>query len=402
MEKIGPLLFWLLMLFSSQVLAATRSLQPLIDATPVGGTLRLAPGIYLGPATISHPMTIEGAHQAIIQGDGRSTVLSVATNGVTLRGLGLRGSGDSQDRTDAGLQLQGAEHRIEDNDLEDVLFGIHLKGVSRSLIKRNRVTGKPLSTGLRGDSLRLWNSRNNRIEDNHFARGRDLTLTNSPDNQLLRNRFVDGRYGMHIIFSPRLLAEDNHLSNTGTGIVVLYSPNLTLRRNHVAHALTDGGAGVVIRESHDSLIEHNQILHCAVGMKIDAPVVGAGELTVRDNHFAHNIIGLFFYGEAGGHHFINNRFDSNLTTVAISAPGAGSANLWSDNKWDDYQGFDRDRNQIGDTPHDVMLYADRIWMETPKAGFFRNTPAFELLDFLERLAPFSSPHRVLQDVRPRM
>jgi nitrous oxidase accessory protein len=402
MQILSTLLFWLLMLLSSQVLAATRTLQPLIDATPVGGILRLAPGTYLGPATISHSMTIEGARQAVIQGDGRSTVLSVNANGVTLRGLRLQGSGDSQDRTDAGLQLEGSEHRIEDNDLEDVLFGFHLKGVNRSLIKGNRVTGKLRPTGLRGDSLRLWNSRHNRIEDNHFTRGRDLTLTNSPDNQVLRNRFTDGRYGMHIIFSPRLLAEDNHLSHTGTGIVVLYSPKLTLRRNHVAHALTDGGAGIVIRESNDSLVEHNQILHCAVGMKIDSPVIGAGELIVRHNHFAHNITGLFFYGEAGGHHFTNNRFDNNLTTVAISAPGAGSANLWSDNQWDDYQGFDRDRNQIGDTPHDVMLYADRIWMETPKATFFRNTPAFELLDFLERLAPFSSPHRVLQDTRPRM
>ncbi|MES2877642.1 MAG: nitrous oxide reductase family maturation protein NosD [Pseudomonadota bacterium] len=383
-------------------LAAPQALQPLIDATPAGGTLHLAPGVYLGPATINRPLILEGAGKAVIQGDGRSTILSVATNGVTVRGLRLRGSGDSHDRLDAGLMLQGDEHRVENNDLEDVLFGIHLKGVNRSLVKGNRVVGKPLSTGLRGDSLRLWNSHHNRVEDNVFTQGRDVILTNSPDNQLLRNHFTDGRYGMHIIFSPRLLAEDNRLSHTGTGIVALYSPRITLRRNHVSHALTDGGGGIVIRESDDSLIENNTILHCSVGMKMDAPVVGGGKLTVRGNQFAYNIIGLFFYGEAGGHLFSNNRFDNNLTTVAISAPGVGSANQWSDNRWDDYQGFDRDRNQVGDTPHEVLLYADRIWMETPKATFFRNTPAFELLDFLERLAPFSSPHRVLQDPRPRM
>lgn len=383
-------------------LAAPQALQPLIDATPAGGTLHLAPGIYLGPATINRPLILEGAGKAVIQGDGRSTILSVAANGVTVRGLRLRGSGDSHDRLDAGLMLQGDEHRVENNDLEDVLFGIHLKGVNRSLVKGNRVVGKPLSTGLRGDSLRLWNSHHNRVEDNVFTRGRDVILTNSPDNQLLRNHFTDGRYGMHIIFSPRLLAEDNRLSHTGTGIVALYSPRITLRRNQVAHALTDGGGGIVIRESDDSLIENNTILHCSVGMKMDAPVVGGGKLIVRGNQFAHNIIGLFFYGEAGGHIFSNNRFDNNLTTVAISAPGVGNANQWSDNRWDDYQGFDRNRDQIGDTPHEVLLYADRIWMETPKATFFRNTPAFELLDFLERLAPFSSPHRVLQDPRPRM
>jgi nitrous oxidase accessory protein len=382
--------------------AVPQPLQPLIDATPINGTLRLAPGVYRGPAHIRHTMTLEGAGLAVIQGDGQSTVLSVDTQGVTLRGLRLRGSGDSHDRADAGILLQGDTHRVEDNTLEDVLFGIHLKGANRALIKGNRVTGKAFSTGLRGDALRVWNSRHNRIEGNQFTRGRDITLINSPDNQLVSNHFTDGRYGMHFVFSPRLLIEDNHLTNTGTGIVALYSPQLVLRRNLVAHALTDGGGGIALRESHDTLIENNTVLHCSVGMKLDAPVPGGGHLRVRGNLVAHNIIGLFFVGEAGGHQLNNNRFEHNLTTVAISAPGAGSANQWSDNRWDDYQGFDRDHDKIGDTPHEVLLYADRIWMETPKASFFRHSPALELLDFLERLAPFSSPHRVLQDPRPQM
>jgi nitrous oxidase accessory protein len=286
-------------------------------------------------------------------------VLSVNTDGVTLRGLRLRGSGDSHDRVDAGILLQGNAHRVENNTLEDVLFGIHLKSANRALIKGNQVTGKAFDSGLRGDALRLWNSRFNRIED-------------------------------------------NRLTDTGTGIVALYSPQLVLRRNLVAHALTDGGGGIALRESHDSLIENNTVLHCSVGMKLDAPVPGGGQLLVRGNLIAHNIIGLFFVGEAGGHQLSNNRFEHNLTTVAISAPGAGSANQWTDNRWDDYQGFDRDHNHIGDTPHEVLLYADRIWMETPKASFFRHSPALELLDFLERLAPFSTPHRVLQDPRPQM
>jgi nitrous oxidase accessory protein len=123
---------------------------------------------------------------------------------------------------------------------------------------------------------------------------------------------------------------------------------------------------------------------------------------VRNNRFAHNIIGAFFYGEEGGHRFSGNRFEHNLTTVAISAPGAGSANVWHGNRWDEYQGFDRDGDGIGDTPHEVYLFADRIWMETPAVTFFRNSPVLEMLDFLERLAPFSSPHLVLRDPAPRM
>jgi nitrous oxidase accessory protein len=41
-------------------------------------------------------------------------------------------------------------------------------------------------------------------------------------------------------------------------------------------------------------------------------------------------------------------------------------------------------------------------METPMATFFRNSPALELLDFLERLAPFAGPALILHDPTPRM
>jgi nitrous oxidase accessory protein len=82
--------------------------------------------------------------------------------------------------------------------------------------------------------------------------------------------------------------------------------------------------------------------------------------------------------------------------------GTAAANVWQGNFWDDYEGFDRNQDGIGDTPHEVWLHADRIWMETPMATFFRNAPGMELLDFLERLAPFSAPYRVLQDPAPVM
>jgi nitrous oxidase accessory protein len=35
------------------------------------------------------------------------------------------------------------------------------------------------------------------------------------------------------------------------------------------------------------------------------------------------------------------------------------------------------------------------------ARFFRSSPVLELLDFLERLAPFSTPDLILHDEQPR-
>lgn len=391
-----------LALFFALPAAAQQSLQALIDATPTGGSLRLAPGRYAGPAVIDRPMTVEGNGKAVVDAGGRGTVLTLRANGTTVRGLTLVNSGGTHDGLDAGLQIEGDDNLVEDNEIRDALFGIHVRQGNRNRVTGNRVRGKDLPLGLRGDGLRLWNSRHNRVEGNRFERVRDLTLANSPDNRIAGNRLDDARYGMHIVFSPRTLVEGNRIAGTGTGIVVMYSENVVVRGNSIAHALEGGGAGVAFKDSGEGLVENNDILHCAAGLQANTPLNAERVLTIRGNRFAHNIVGMSFYGEKGGHRIIDNRFESNLTQVMTSAAGVGAANVWQGNTWSDYQGFDRDGDGVGDTPHELWAYADRIWMELPKAKFFANSPVLELLDFLERLAPFSAPSPILRDPAPRM
>jgi len=391
---------WLVMLFSLPALAAP-SLQALIDATPAGATLRPPAGTYAGPAVIDRPMTLEGGGRVTVDGGNRGTILTVRASGAAIRGLRLTGSGDTHDGIDAGVTVTGDDNVLEDNVMTGVLFGIHVRQGNRNRILNNRATGKRRSPAMRGDGVRLWNSRNNLIRGNRFERIRDLTFTNSPDNRVVGNRVHDGRYGMQIFFSPRIEVSGNRFSHTATGIVVLYSPNVIVRGNRVAHALS-GGGGIVFKDSDDGLVENNEIVHCAIGLQADARPPPGGALTVRGNRFAHNIVGMHFYGEKGGHRLEDNRFENNLTQVSVSAPAAGSANVWRGNGWSDYRGFDRNGDGVGDTPHEIWHYADRIWMELPEAKFFANSPAFELLDFLERLAPFAAPARILRDPEPRV
>lgn len=43
--------------------------------------------------------------------------------------------------------------------------------------------------------------------------------------------------------------------------------------------------------------------------------------------------------------------------------------LWLANYWDDYQGFDRNHDGYGDWPHELLVFADRLWMEIPATKF---------------------------------
>ena len=75
-------------------------------------------------------------------------------------------------------------------------------------------------------------------------------------------------------------------------------------------------------------------------------------------------------------------------------------NVWEGNQWSDYEGFDDNGDGIGDRPYQLYAYADQLWRDEPYAQFFKGSPMLEVLDFLERLAPFSTPDLVVSDSKP--
>ncbi|WP_371324965.1 nitrous oxide reductase family maturation protein NosD [Dechloromonas sp. ZY10] len=399
---IHPLTLLLLSWFAAGSVYATQALQPWLDAAPSGTVLRLPPGKYRGPAIISKPLTLEGNHQVILDGGGQGTVLTIRSDDVSVRGLHLRASGDSHDAIDGGIMAEGSRLRIEDNRIDDVLFGISLHRSRDSVIRNNYIRSRPVDSAERGDGLRLWYSSGNRIENNDIAQIRDITVSNATHNRFINNRVRHSRRGLNFLFAHRTLVEGNLFEHNSTGIIALNSDGLTIRRNRILHAMDPSGAGVALKETDAALIQDNEIVHCAHGIMADSPMHPINRIVFIDNLVAHNITGIYFYGAKGGHIAINNRFRSNLWPVTIIGDGDPMNDVWLNNLWDDYEGFDRDGDGIGDTPHELYAWSDRIWMETPAARFFRNSPVLELLDFLERLAPFAAPSLILRDPAPRM
>jgi len=390
-----------LCLFSALTMAAA-ALQPWLDAALPGAVIHLPPGTYRGPAVISKPLTLDGQGKAIIDGAGRDTVLTIKADKVTLRGLTLRRSGDSHDKLDGGLMAEGSQLLIENNIFEDVLFGISLHRTTDSIVRNNRIRSRPGDPADRGDGLRLWYSTGNRIENNDIAQVRDLTVSNSPRNRFVGNTVRDSRRALNFLFSHRSLVENNLFTNNSTGVIALNSDGLVIRRNRILHAMDASGAGIALKEISAALIQGNEIVHCAHGIMADSPTNPINRIVFIDNLIAHNITGIHFYGVRGSHIAIGNTFISNLWPVSVVGEGDPMNDVWWGNYWEDYEGFDRDGDGIGDQPHERNAYADRIWIETPAARFFRNSPVLELLDFLERLAPFSAPNLILRDTAPRM
>ena len=379
-----------------------KPFQPLVDAAPAGSTLRPPPGSYVGPVVVNKPLVIDGGGQVTIDAGDRGTVFSLETDGATLRGLHLTGSGDSHDTDDSCLDVRGHRNTIENVVIDNCLFGIDLKQSNDNVLRGNRISSKPRDLGVRGDGLRLWYSDRNLVEGNEVVDSRDMVAWYSNDNVYRRNVGKRSRYSIHFMFANNNVIEDNAFYDNAVGVYFMYTEGGVMRNNLVSHATGAAGMAIGFKEASNTVVEGNEIIYCAVGIGSDlSPFQPDSKIWIRNNRFAYNGIAVKLTSELGGNVVTDNVFEGNLTHVVQAGRGKAGLNEWRGNYWDDYQGFDRDGNGIGDTAYELYSYADQIWIELPPARFFKNSPVMELLDFLERLAPFSSPELTLKDERPR-
>lgn len=377
-------------------------LQPLIDAAPAGSVLKIPAGAYAGPVLIDKPLIVDGNDQVSVDGGGKGSVFVIEGSGITLRNLQLQGSGDSHDSDDSCLNVRGNHHVVENVRIRDCLFGIDLKQANHNVIRNNRISSKDRELGVRGDGLRLWYSNHNLIEKNEVVDSRDMVAWYSNNNVWRGNVGKRSRYSIHFMFAKDNDVEDNAFYDNAVGVYLMYTERIHLRRNIISHATGAAGMALGFKESSDSDVEDNEIVYCAVGVGSDlSPFEPDTTLRFQRNRFAFNGIAVRFTSELGGNILTDNVFEGNLSDVVQMGRDVANKNEWRGNYFAEYQGFDRNRDGIGDAPYELYAYADQIWMELPMARFFKTSPVLELLDFLERLAPFSSPELQLKDPEPR-
>lgn len=396
-------LVWWIGLGHSASAEQLPAFQPLVDTTPAGGELRPPPGRYAGPVVIKKPITIDGGAKVTIDGRGHGTVVVLETDGATLKGLHLTHSGALHNTLDAGIQVRGRYNVIKDNVIDDCLFGIDLKQADSNIIRRNQISSKPLPLGLRGDAIRLWYSMGNKLTHNVIRDARDTVVWYSKDNTIAYNDSARGRYALHFMYSHYNLVEHNRYHDHSVGIFLMYSDEVEIRHNRIANGTGPTAMGIGFKEASAVTIEGNDIIYCATGIYLDlSPFEPDRQNHIVNNRLAYNGIGVLFHNDWQGNVLTGNRLKGNLSPVAVQGAMSAARNEWRGNYWDDYEGFDRDGDGIGDTPYESYAYADRIWMDVPGARFFKASPMLEVLDFLERLAPFSEPGLLLRDPSPRV
>jgi nitrous oxidase accessory protein len=383
-------------------------LQARIDAAPRGGTLVVEPGVHRGPIVIHGPLTVVGEPGAVIDGGGSGSVVRIDGDGVVFKGFTVRNSGREVTEEAAGITVTGNRHRIEQNDVRDVYFGIHI-GAGREAVVRDNTIAPGIARGARpGHGISAWNLNDSSFTGNRITDARDgIYLSFTSGMTVAGNTVTRSRYGLHSMYSQQATMEGNAVSGNLLGAALMMSDRLVLRGNRIERHREGAAAyGILLKDIGELVAEDNLILANRIGVYAEgvAPRPENEALLAR-NVIAGNEAGLALQRTATLT-LTGNRIADNLTDVRALGRELSPAMRWSrdgrGNFWGQYRGYDADGDGIGDVPFTLQDAMDALVQREPSIQAFLYTPAHLAIEAAARMFPLSRQAPVLVDRHPLM
>lgn len=400
-------LFAIFLLFCARVVAARDfnvapgdgALAAAVAEAADGDRIVLLPGVH--PATalkIDKALTIEGQPGSVVDGGEQGSILLIETNNVTVRDLHIRNTGVSYSRDFAAIKLENARDCVfENNRITDVAYGFHIAKSTNILVQSNLIQSAFTDQTSSGNGVHVWYGNNIRILGNRIIGQRDgIYFEFLTDGYIAGNICENNlRYGLHFMFSDRSVYEDNVFRANGAGVAVMYTKNVTMRRNRFEKSWGGAAYGLLLKEIKDSVVEDNQILDNSIGVHAE----GSSRVKLTGNTWDRNGWAVRIMGNCEDCVFQGNVFTGNAFDVGTNT--RRNPNRFDGNYWGDYRGYDLDRDGVGDVPHHPVRLFAMLVEKNPPALIFLRSAFVSLLDVMESVAPALTPE-TLVDHSPLM
>ncbi|MCX6312113.1 MAG: nitrous oxide reductase family maturation protein NosD [Bacteroidetes bacterium] len=364
-----------------------------------GDTLIIPSGNYAEPTiVVDKSLYIKGENFPVLDGQDKNEILETKANYVTITGLKFINAGRSDINDMAAIKIFNGHHvEIRSNIIEHAYFSIYLQGCTNCFIYNNFIHGVKASEMMSGNGIHCWHSDSLRIFQNNISSQRDGIYFEFVTNSLILGNFSHNneRYGLHFMFSNSDTYTSNIFQENGAGVAVMYTKNLTMLYNKFLLNWGDAAYGLLLKDISDSKIEGNTFQENTEAVHIE----GSTRMEFRNNLFLSN--GWAAQVQAScmdivvTHNcFVGNSFD-------ISTNGDLVLTKFDGNYWDKYEGYDLDRNGIGDVPYRPVGLYSVIIQKIPSALMLFRSPMTNLLDKAEKVIPGMTPVDLI-DNRPLM
>lgn len=378
-----------------------------IAAARPGDTVVIPAGVYRERVRIDKPIVLVAGGRVVIDGGASGDIVEITAPDVVIRGFTIRNTGIDLDKENAGIRATAPRTTIQDNVLEDILFGVDLREAPDSRVIGNRIGGKRLDIARRGDGLRLWRCDRAVIERNAIHDGRDAILWYSKGVAVRDNAVSDCRYGLHLMFSDDVAISGNELARNSVGIYLMYSAGVDIAGNRLIRNRGPSGYGVGLKETDRFVVRNNLFIGNRSGVYIDgSPFTDKQPGEFSGNTLAYNDIGFTFLPSARGNELVGNNFIDNIDQVAVAGRGTLAANaFWKGDRgnfWCDYTGYDQNGDGVGDFVHESQTLFENLMDKQPALRLFLFSPAQQGIEFVGRAIPAVRPEPKFTDEAPLM
>jgi nitrous oxidase accessory protein len=379
---------------------AFPSLGAALAAADSGDEIVLAPGDYAESGLVARkPVSIRGEGYPVLDARGGGTILDIQADRVTVSGLVFRNVGFSSLKEHGAVWITGASDAIvEDSRFERCFFGVYGAQARRLTVQRNRIEGVFGKEATTGNGIHLWKCDSVTADGNEVRGHRDGLYFEFTANSSASGNFCEGnvRYGLHFMYAHGNRYDGNVFRSNGSGVAVMYSRGVHMKGNRFEANWGAASFGVLLKSIKDSRIESNVFDRNTVAVFQE----GSSGLSFEGNLFRSNGWAMRIVADCDRNAYANNRFEGNTFDVAYNT-SAGNTNIFRRNAWDRYQGWDLDKDGIGDVAHRPVELFPTLMQDYPQAMALLRSHFVTLLNVVERMFPTLSPAS-LEDTEPVM
>jgi nitrous oxidase accessory protein len=374
---------------------AFKTIIPALKFAKHGDSVLVEKGFYKeGNIIIDKAIFFLGRDFPTIDGDRKFEVLSIKSNNVTVKGFKIQHSGYATIDDPGGIKVYDSHHvTIIDNLVYDNFFGIYIQYSKNCVIKNNKIIAFGKEEQEIGNGIHCWKSDSLQIIGNYVSGNRDGIYFEFVTNSVIwRNISVHNiRYGLHFMFSNDDAYFSNIFENNGAGVAVMYTKNVVMMNNTFKDNWGDAAYGLLLKDISDATIFNNRFINNTSAIFMD----GGNRIKVEKNTFKANGWGLKIQASCMDNVIENNNFLGN--TFDVSTNSTLIQNRFIANYWDKYEGYDLNKDGIGDVPYRPLSLFSVIVESNPPAMLLFRSFMVSLLDKSEKILPSLTPENFIDN-----
>lgn len=373
-----------------------KTIKSAIAAAQSGDTVFVSKGHYIeGTIDLRQPITLIGIDRPIIDGNMVGEIITFNADNIILKGFKLINGGRDEIKSVAAVHIYtGADSVIDNNIFENNHFGIYVQRGLRILISNNKITtNRGTSEENIGDGIHLLGSREIWVKNNYISGHKDgIYLEKNVKCFVFKNLSRHNlRYGLHFMFSNDSVYTGNVFDNNEAGVAVMYAMNVSMYDNKFINNWGDSVFGLLLKEISYSKIKGNIFQNNTTAIFAD----GATKIDFYNNSFENNGWAIKINSNCMENKVIRNNFINN--TFDVSTNGTIVMNEFRFNYWDKYEGYDLDKDKVGDVPfHPLSLYSVLVEQNASVMLLFRSF-LVDMLDRTEKIIPSLTPESFVDD-----